>query len=123
MGMTNNCNKGYAFVRFEDENVIEEILKGTHYLDNRKVETKVSYGVEHNLKDKVESAKCKIFVKKISKEVCNDELHNHFLQFGKIKTAYIIKDHHTNESKGFGYVQFISEQDVENVLQTKHFLK
>merc|ERR1719510_1042662 len=47
----------------------------------------------------------------------DDGLHNYFRQFGPIMSSEIIKDVVTNESRGFGFVVFDTEEVRESVLK------
>lgn len=114
------CNKGYSFVNFKDSSVIPNILKKSHYLENRKVECKISYGGEFNKQERQESAMCKIFVKKLKKNTNDNKLFEYFSQFGYLKNAYVICDPENGRSKGFGYVQFDSREVIDYVLSISH---
>jgi RNA recognition motif-containing protein len=45
------CNKGFAFVNFEDSSVIDKIILEPHFIDGRKVECKLSLGHEYNRRE------------------------------------------------------------------------
>jgi RNA recognition motif-containing protein len=45
------CNKGFAFVSFEDSSVIDKIILEPHFIDGRKVECKLSLGHEYNRRE------------------------------------------------------------------------
>merc|ERR1712048_845245 len=96
---------------FKDSSVIDTILKANHYLEGRGVECKVSLGAEYNRSERKQSAACKIFVKKLKKNITDEKLFNYFSQFGELKNAYVICDPENGRSKGFGYVQFIYPSD------------
>jgi hypothetical protein len=40
-----------------------------------------------------------------------------FSKYGKIKRVKVIRDSHTNKSKGFGYVEFCDESSASNMLK------
>ena len=47
----------------------------------------------------------------------------YFSQFGKVLSAYGLKNAATNKNKGFGFVEFDSVQETQNVLKVKsHFI-
>jgi len=120
INMKTGCNKGYSFVNFKDSSNIESILKRQHYLENRKVECKISYGGEFNKLERQQSAMCKIFVKKLKKNISDSKLYNHFSQFGEIKNAYVICDPDNGRSKGFGYIQFVENTVVDSIINLTH---
>ena len=117
-----SCNKGYSFVNFKDSSVIPNILTRPHFLENRKIECKISYGGEYNKLERQQSAKCKIFVKKLKKNTTDAKLFNYFSQFGEIKNAYVIFDPENGRSKGFGYIQFVDYTVVDYIMNLEHFI-
>lgn len=51
-----------------------------------------------------------LFVGNISKSVSKEALRALFSEFGQVASARILADKYTGESKGFGFVDMISEQ-------------
>jgi RNA recognition motif-containing protein len=62
----------------------------------------------------------KIFVKKLKKNIDDKKLADYFKKFGEIKNAYVICDPENGRSKGFGYVQFVNKETLNEVLAQKH---
>ena len=63
-----------------------------------------------------------IYVGNLSKDVTDDDLQGLFSEFGQIKSAKVIRDLFSGESKGFGFVEMpgVSEaQKAINELNTK----
>lgn len=68
--------------------------------------------------------KLKLFVGGLSEDATESDVEEYFTQFGKIRNIYLIFDYDTKKSRGFGFVEFIEEADVDKVLSTKdHKLK
>jgi len=59
----------------------------------------------------------KIFIAGIADTVSEDELKDHFSQYGRITECYIQKDRSTGESRGFGFISFEAPDSVDKVLQ------
>lgn len=55
--------------------------------------------------------KSKIFVGGLDFKLTNDDLKQHFLKYGPIESAVILKDINTGQSRGFGFVTF-KDEDV-----------
>ena len=55
----------------------------------------------------------KIYVGNLSFNVSNDTLAEKFAQFGSVNSAKIITDRDTNRSKGFGFVEMSSNDEMQ----------
>lgn len=63
-----------------------------------------------------------IFVGNLSRDVTDDDLKELFANYGQVKSAKVIRDMFSQESKGFGFVEMpgVSEaQKAMNELNTK----
>jgi RNA recognition motif-containing protein len=61
----------------------------------------------------------KIYVGNIEFSVTDEELKRFFEEKGmQVKEATIIKDRYTGRSKGFGFVEMASGDEVENAIQS-----
>lgn len=61
--------------------------------------------------------KSKIFVGGLDFKLTSEELKDHFMQFGDIQDAIILKDIYTGESRGFGFVTFTEESVAQNLIR------
>ena len=59
----------------------------------------------------------KIFVGNLSWDASEEELQQLFSQHGKIVSVRIVKDPYTNRSKGFGFIEYETDADVENAIR------
>lgn len=58
----------------------------------------------------------KLFVGNLSWDTTDASLSEFFAAVGKVITATIIKDRNTGRSKGFGFVEFETEEDAQKAL-------
>ena len=58
----------------------------------------------------------KVYVGNLSYSTSEDELRDHFAQYGNIQDIKLIIDFNTGRSKGFGFITYASGQDCENAL-------
>lgn len=58
-----------------------------------------------------------LFVGNISKVVKDDTLRALFSEFGEVTSARILTDKYTGESKGFGFVDMLSEQHAYDAIR------
>lgn len=61
--------------------------------------------------------KSKIFVGGLDFKLTNEELKEHFNQFGEVVDAIILKDIYTGQSRGFGFVSFAQEYVADNLVR------
>jgi RNA recognition motif-containing protein len=57
----------------------------------------------------------KLYVGNLNYEVNSEDLREFFVPFGEIKEASVIIDRETGRSKGFGFVEFLSDESAEKV--------
>ena len=58
----------------------------------------------------------KLYVGNLSYDVTESELNDLFSQKGEVISVKIISDHHSNRSKGFGFVEMSKEEEKEAVI-------
>ena len=63
--------------------------------------------------------KRKLFVKGLPLSCTNEKLMSVFSMFGEIDKAYILYDHKTGLSRGFGFVEYLCEADVHKAIVTQ----
>jgi RNA recognition motif-containing protein len=76
------------------------------------VETEAAVSKDGNETGKIavfKYPKSKIFVGGLDFRLTNEELKQHFIQYGEIESAVILKDINTGQSRGFGFVTFKEE--------------
>jgi RNA recognition motif-containing protein len=59
----------------------------------------------------------RLFVGNLSWDINDDEFKKMFEPFGEIISAEIVKDRATNRSRGFGFVEFATEEAATNAKQ------
>jgi len=96
-------NRPYAFVQYQEEEEAALALE------------KTAESTLHGRKIRVEKARvnCTLFVAKLSKTLTNTELREMFEEFGAVESVSIIKNHHTQKSKGCGFVKFYDREHAQ----------
>jgi cold-inducible RNA-binding protein len=59
----------------------------------------------------------KIFISGLPLRVEEGELTEVFGDFGPVKSLRIIKDHQTKQSKGFGFVEMVNEDEAKEAIK------
>jgi RNA recognition motif-containing protein len=57
-----------------------------------------------------------IFIANISRDVNEEALSALFAEFGLVKSARIVKDKYTGDSKGFGFVEMPHDQHAQQAI-------
>ena len=57
-----------------------------------------------------------IYVGKLSYEVTEEDLRLAFEPFGQVESATIIKENHSGQSKGFGFVEMASKAEGQSAI-------
>ena len=55
----------------------------------------------------------KLYVGNLSYDVDDKELEQAFSEYGEIVSATVVKDRHTDRSRGFGFVEYTQEADAQ----------
>ena len=58
----------------------------------------------------------KLFVGSLEWGVTDEDLQQHFAQYGNVEDAIVIKDKLSGRSKGFGFVSYSSDEEAETGL-------
>jgi RNA recognition motif-containing protein len=59
----------------------------------------------------------KIYVGNLSYEVTEEDLRTALEQFGQVESVTIIKDKHSGQSKGFGFVEMPSKAEGQSAIE------
>ncbi|XP_047395044.1 SRA stem-loop-interacting RNA-binding protein, mitochondrial [Sciurus carolinensis] len=62
------------------------------------------------------------FVRKIPWTAASSELREHFAQFGHVRKCTVPFDKETGFHKGMGWVQFSSEEELQNAVQQENHI-
>jgi len=105
-------SRGFAFVLFKDMEPLDKVLDGsTHEIKGKKVDPK-----------RAKSRPGKIFVGGLNSEMSDDDIKNHFSQFGKITETEMPFDKQKNQRKGFCFITFehedVMKEAIKNSTQT-----
>lgn len=105
-------SQGYGFITFADEESKEKALK----LDGKDVfgrPLKVNLEARNRDSGGRGKAKTRIFIKNIPKEKTEEDVKGLFAKFGTIENFFFIKDHNTEISRGFGFMDFATPEEAQ----------
>lgn len=59
-----------------------------------------------------------IFIAKLSPHTLDDELEQAFSEFGQVKSARVIMDRETGNSKRYGFVEMMDDEEAKEAIST-----
>ncbi|GAB1297676.1 SRA stem-loop-interacting RNA-binding protein, mitochondrial [Apodemus speciosus] len=62
------------------------------------------------------------FIRKIPWTAASSELREHFAQFGHVRRCTVPFDKETGFHRGMGWVQFSSQEELQNAVQQEHHI-
>ena len=62
----------------------------------------------------------KLYVGNLSYAMRDDDLNQHFSEFGEVQSAKVMMDRDTGRSKGFGFVEMGSPEQAQAAIQGMH---
>lgn len=62
----------------------------------------------------------KLYVGNLSYALRDDDLNQHFSEFGEVQSAKVMMDRDTGRSKGFGFVEMSSSDEAEAAIRGMH---
>ncbi|MEW5319172.1 MAG: hypothetical protein WDW38_010339 [Sanguina aurantia] len=116
----NGRPRGFGFVVFESTEVADKVVAAKHTIDRREVEAKKAVPKDENepilppVTGSVVKTR-KIFVGGLAPGVDELVLREYFEQFGEVEDAVVMFDHENKRPRGFGFVQFATEESVDRV--------
>ena len=104
---------GTAYVNFSTPTDAENALKTLNFEEVHEQPMRIQWSQrDPSLR---RSGNGNIFVKNLDKSIGDKEFYSRFSSFGTIVSSKVERDHH-GESKGFGYVQFESQESAERAI-------
>lgn len=101
---------GYAYVNYLNQSDAEKALESLNYSSIKNRPCRVMWSQRDPSLRK--SGKGNVFIKNLEKNINNKNLYDTFIQFGPIISCKIALDD-KNESKGYGFIQFATDEAAE----------
>jgi len=108
---------GFGFLEFSDETVAHHVLQEKHIIHGREIDVKpFKKGNDINKQDE-DLKRRKVFVKGLPSSCDKFKLYQTFIKFGEIDKTYILYDHNSGSSRGFGFVEYCKEEDAIRAIE------
>lgn len=104
-------SKGFAFFKVKTEEIANIFTSRDFIVMGRTLQCRI------NTKSKPPSPRNRIFLGGLPNQTNDLFLKQFFSKFGKVRSAYVIRNPDTKRSKGFGFVDFLEDEAVEKTLQ------
>ncbi|CAN8283999.1 unnamed protein product [Cochlearia groenlandica] len=111
---TFNTSLGYGYVNYSNTEDAEKALKKLNYTSLNGKMIRVTYSTRDSSARK--SGIGNLFIKNLDKSVDNKTLHETFSPCGSIVSCKVATDH-MGQSRGYGFVQFESEDSAKNAIE------
>ncbi|KAI1706890.1 RNA recognition motif domain-containing protein [Ditylenchus destructor] len=109
-----NLSKGFGYVIFKDQKSVDSALNSQpHSIDNQVV------FVQHTPPRRRELT---MFVGNLSPKTTDESLREHFSKYGRLTQSEVKIDRQTGQSRGFGYVAFGSQEELDCALNDQHVI-
>lgn len=114
--------RGFGFVTYACEATAERVAAARHELDGRQVEAKRAVPRSECTPASIRGgapgaprATRKVFVGGLPATCGQAQFVDYFARFGPVADAQVMYDHHTGNSRGFGFVTFHDEATVDRI--------
>jgi len=118
--ITSDKSRGFGFVAFNDASGKQKALGMNHVIDDKPVDCRET-DAKSKPTEKKEGWEC--FVGGLPKDVDAAALQNYFRRFGEVLGGRIMIDEKSQLSRGFGFVEFASKENISAVLDASHSIE
>ncbi|KAI1701657.1 RNA recognition motif domain-containing protein [Ditylenchus destructor] len=110
----NNLSRGFGYVTYKCQESIDRALNSPPLsIDNTVVTVKHSTPRQSELT---------LFVGNLSPKTTDESLREHFSKYGQLTDCDVKTDRQTGQSRGFGYVGFASQEELDSALNDQHVI-
>jgi len=109
----NNESKGYGYIQFQTQDSAEKAIAKVNnmMLNNKKVYVGPFVAKKERIQSEAKKDFTNIFIKNLSENVSDEELHKIFSEHGLLKSALVMRDEE-GKSKGFAFVNYEKPEDA-----------
>ncbi|XP_063303587.1 heterogeneous nuclear ribonucleoprotein A0 [Pelobates fuscus] len=110
----------FGFVTYSNSEEADAAMGASpHVVDGSNVELKRAVSREDSVKPGAHAKVKKLFIGGLKEGVDEDDLFQHFSQFGKVEKAEIIADKTSGKKRGFGFVYFEDHDSADKAAVVK----
>lgn len=110
----------FGFVTYSSSDEADAAMAASpHVVDGNNVELKRAVSREDSAKPGAHAKVKKLFVGGLKEDVAEEDLVEHFSQFGPVEKAEIIADKQSGKKRGFGFVYFENHDSADKAAVVK----
>ncbi|KAI1713624.1 RNA recognition motif domain-containing protein [Ditylenchus destructor] len=109
-----NSSRGFGFVTFKSQESVDSVLNSSpHSIDYKVIEVKQT---------PVRQREFTLIVQNLSPNTTSESLRAFYSRFGRLTESNVKLDPKTGQSRGFGYVAFSSQEELDSALNSQPHL-
>ncbi|CAH9100345.1 unnamed protein product [Cuscuta europaea] len=113
--LTSQRSLGYGYVNYGNPQDADRAMKVLNFTPLNGKPIRIMYS--HRDPTSRKSGAGNIFIKNLDKDIDHKALHDTFSAFGNILSCKVATDATTGQSKGYGFVQYDSEEAAQNAIE------
>ncbi|KAG8188280.1 hypothetical protein JTE90_012113 [Oedothorax gibbosus] len=117
-------SRGFGFITFGRASQVDDAQAARpHKIDGREVEPKRAVPREDSGKPEAQVTVNKLYVAGLKEDLGEEDLREHFGEYGNIVSVNVVVDKTTGQRRGFAFVEFDDYDPVDKACLQKHNVK